>query len=173
VTVPVDAPLPVTLAGTNDTDERVGPVGAGLTWIGAPRVTPPAVPLMSAKVPVPVTGLVVIVKVAEIAPAGTVTVAGTVATAVSVLASVTVVLVETDAASVAVPVEVAPPVTMSGEIVSADIVPLPGSGGGGGGGGGGGEGGGGGGGLTGVQPDSVACTDVAPSLTVTRHVLER
>jgi hypothetical protein len=36
----------------------------------------------------------------------------------------------------------------------------------------GGDGGGGGGWLAGVQPDSVACVEVVPSLTTTRHVGE-
>jgi len=102
VILPVAGPPPPRLEGKNMTDTMEGPVGGGSVVRLAERVTPPAVPLITAN-PVLVVGNVVTVKVALATPAGTVTVAGTVATAVFVLESVTGVSPPVAEASVTVP----------------------------------------------------------------------
>src|SRR5216117_4134702 len=80
VTVPVLPVPPTTLAGLTVTEDKVGAAGTGLTVSTAGRVTPPKVPEIDNAV-VAVTLVVVIEKVALVAPAATVTLAGTVATA--------------------------------------------------------------------------------------------
>ncbi len=110
VTVPVEVFPPVTLDGLRERDFNEG----GFTVRFEDRVTPPYEPEMFTAVE-PDTGVVVIVKVALVAPSGTVTVEGTGATVVLLLDSVT------DAPplgagpfSVTVPVELFPPVTLDG-----------------------------------------------------------
>jgi hypothetical protein len=95
--------------------------GGGLTGLivsVALRVTPLNVPLMIALVAA-VTVVVLIVKLAEVAPAATVTLGGAEAD-VLLLASVTVVAAGAAAFSVTVPWTVLPPITELAASVSAD-----------------------------------------------------
>ena len=86
-----------------------------LTVMNANWLTPPAEPLIETEVPT-ATVFAVIVKVAAVAPSGTVRLAGTVATVVSLLNSVTTVPPAGAARfSVAVPVAVAPLLMSVGE----------------------------------------------------------
>ena len=74
------------------------------------------------------TGWVVMVNVALIAPAGTVTLAGTLATAVSPLDKLTTAPPEgAGALRVTVPVELVPPLTLAGLSVTEEIGPTDGS----------------------------------------------
>src|SRR5439155_1246031 len=96
--------------------------GAAATVSVADRDTPPAVAEMTTLVDA-VTVLVVTVKVALVAPAGTVTLAGTVAAAVLLLASVTTIPpLGAAPLRVTVPCDVPPPVTLVGLSVSVDSV---------------------------------------------------
>lgn len=94
----------------------VGPAGPGLTFRIAYRSSPPAIAWISENVPeLPLTGLVVTVKVALVAPCGTVTLGGTCATVVSRLDSATTTPPAGAAlVSVTVPCEDWPPVTVVG-----------------------------------------------------------
>ena len=122
VTVPVDPAPPVTLVGLTVTEVRLGAAGTGVTVSTAERETPPKVPEIDNAVE-PVTGVVVMVKLALVAPAGTVALAGTPATAVLLLARVTVAPAARAAAlSVIVPVEDAPPATVEGLTASAEML---------------------------------------------------
>lgn len=101
----------------------------GLTVSAADLVTPPRTAEMVAAVAV-VGALVVAVKVALVAPAGTVTLAGTLATAVLLLDSVTTAPpVGAAAVKVTLPWEVPPPVTLVG--FSVKLLRLNAGGGGG------------------------------------------
>jgi len=117
--LPVAGPVPPTLDGKNSIDTIEGPVGGGVVVIVAESVEPPAVPMITEKVPTPLCGCtsVVTVNVALVAPAGMVTVAGTVATVKSVLCNETGVSVPTADAIVEVHVNFVPPTTTLGEIV--------------------------------------------------------
>jgi len=109
VTVPVEMLPPTTLEGLRERDDGV----ARFTVRFEDRVTPPYVPEMLTTVALD-TGMVVIVKVALVAPLATWTFAGTVA-AVLLLSSVTVAPPPgAGPFNVTVPVEVFPPVTLDG-----------------------------------------------------------
>jgi hypothetical protein len=103
---------------------------AGLIVSVALRVTPLSVALIVA-LAVAVTDTVVIVKLAEEAPAGTVIVAGTEAR-VLLLARLTVVAADTVELNVTVPVALFSPVTVLGLNVKPATVTVVGGGGGGG-----------------------------------------
>jgi hypothetical protein len=114
--VPVAVAPAVTVVGLSVTDDSA--ITAGLTVRTAVFVTP----LYAAEivaVAVAVTGCEVIVNVALVAPAGTTTLAGRVAAAVLLLVKVTITPPEgAGALRLAVPVEVAPPVSVEGLIVA-------------------------------------------------------
>jgi hypothetical protein len=116
VTVPVADVPPITLVGLRVSDERVGPGGAGFTLRIANLSIPPAEALICDHVPAPpLTGLVETVNVALEAPAGTVTLGATVATVVSVLERLTTTPpAGAGPASVTVPCDESPPVTVDG-----------------------------------------------------------
>ena len=112
VTVPVEDVPPIGFAGLRPSAVSVG--AGGVTVSEAVRVVPPSVAEMVTEVDA-VTELVLTVKVAVVAPAGTVTLAGTVAMLVLLLESdTTVPPLGADALSVTVPVEELPPVTLVG-----------------------------------------------------------
>ena len=115
VTVPVEGLPPVTLVGLSASEESCGPGGAGFTLIVSHFVIPPDDAVICDQWPWQQTVLVVIVNVALLAPPGTVTLAGTVATVVSWLESETTTPPAGAApASVTVPSESSPPVTVLG-----------------------------------------------------------
>ena len=117
VTVPCEAVPPVTLVGFTDTAESEA---GGDTVNTALRVAPPNVPLTVADVEA-LTGVVLTVNVAVVAPAATVTLAGTVAAAVLLLESdTTAPPLGAAALKVTVPVEEAPPTTLVGLTVTAE-----------------------------------------------------
>ena len=110
VTVPVEEIPPVTLDGLKLRPEGIG----ALTVRFADFVVPLSSPEMLT-VALAVTGVVVTVNVALVAPAATVTFAGTVAAAVLLLVSVTTAPPAGAALfNVTVPVEEVPPVTLVG-----------------------------------------------------------
>lgn len=122
-TVPCDAFAPVTLVGLTDRDDRDaaggGAVG-GVTVSDAVRVAPPYDPVIVTPVDA-ATDSVVIVNVALVLAAATVTLAGAVATPVLLLASVTTAPPDGAAAvSVAVPCDEVPPTTLVGLTDSAE-----------------------------------------------------
>jgi hypothetical protein len=110
VTVPVEEVPPVTLDGL-----RVSEVRAGRSTV---KLAVLVVPLSAAEIVTFVladTGVVVIVNVAVVAPAATVTLEGTVAADVLLLVSVTTVPPDRAAPfKVTVPVEEVPPITLEG-----------------------------------------------------------
>ena len=117
VTVPVELFPPTTDVGFLAMEERVGALTVSVVVIVSPYV-----PDIVTDVLVD-TGLVVIVNVAEVAPAATVTLAGTCATAVLLLWSVTVAPPEGAAPlKVTVPLDVPPPTTEVGLLVIEDKV---------------------------------------------------
>jgi hypothetical protein len=129
VTVPVDPVPPTTLVGLTVTDNSVGAAGTGLTVSTAERETPANVPEIDNAVEA-VTGVVVIVKLALVAPAATVTLAGTVATAVLALLRPTrAPPVGAAAVSVTVPWDELPPTTDVGATLSVDKLAAGGGGG--------------------------------------------
>jgi hypothetical protein len=117
VTVPVEGFPPTTDVGLLEIEENVGALTVSVVVLVKPYVPEIVTEVFAA------TGLVVIVKVADVAPAATVTLGGTCATAVLVLCSVTVVPpVGAAALKVTVPVELAPPTTDVGVLPMEDKV---------------------------------------------------
>ncbi len=113
-TVPVDELPPVTLVGLTVSEDSETGGGGGVTVSVAVRLAPLYVPV-SVTLVLAVTAVVVMLKVALVAPAGTVTVEGTPATAGLLLTSVTTAPPAGAAAvNVAVPVEEAGPTTLVG-----------------------------------------------------------
>ena len=129
VAVPVAEAPPVTVAGFRVIALRLTGGGTGLTVSTAVRVTPPKVPEIDNAV-VAVTLVVVIEKVALVAPAAMVTLAGTVATAVfALLRPTTAPPAGAPAVNVTVPCDELPPTTEVGVTLTEDK--LAGGGGGG------------------------------------------
>jgi hypothetical protein len=113
-TVPVDPLPPVTLVGDTDTDDREAPAGvAALTDRVCVRPKPSRAAVMATLV-AGAEALVVIGKVPLVAPPGRTRLAGTDATDGSLLKSSTVVGSPSAKLSATVPVEDAPPRTVSG-----------------------------------------------------------
>jgi hypothetical protein len=120
VAVPVLVAPPTTLVGLTVSEDRLGGAGTGLTVNTAVRVTPAKVPEIDSTVEA-VTDVVVIVKVALVAPAATVTLAGTAATAeLALLRPTRAPPVGAAAASVAVPCDELPPTTEVGVTLTVD-----------------------------------------------------
>jgi len=114
VTAPVDPVPPTTLVGLTVTEERLGAAATGSTVNTAEREAPPKLPEIVTAVEA-ATDAVVAVKIALVAPAGTVTLAGTPTRVALLLPRLTVAPAAGAAAlSVAVPVEGVPPVTVEG-----------------------------------------------------------
>jgi len=131
VAVPVAEAPPVTVAGFRVIALRLAGGGTGLTVSTAVRVTPPKVPEIDNAV-VAVTLVVVIEKVALVAPAAMVTLAGTVATAVfALLRPTTAPPAGAPAVSVTVPCDELPPTTEVGVTLTEDKLATGGGGGGG------------------------------------------
>jgi hypothetical protein len=120
VTVPVEDVPPMTEVGLSVTLTSV----AGVTVRVAVLVTLPSIPLMVA-ILVFVTGAVVMPKVAEVAPTGTVTDAGTVAQLMLHDNVTTVPLVDAGPLMVTVPVDDVPPTTDVGATPTLTKVGLP------------------------------------------------
>ena len=121
VTVPVEEVPPTTLVGLTVTEDNVGDAGGGFTLSAANRVVLPR--LAESWTVVPALGNVVIVKLALVAPAATVTLAGTVAAPGRLLVRATAVPpVGAVLDSVTVPVEGLPPVTLVGLTLKAESV---------------------------------------------------
>jgi len=120
VTVPVDGLPPTTLDGLTDSADSVGPDGGGgdEPAVMVSSACLPGLPARSAKMFMlncELTGFVTTVKVALVAPAGTVTLDGIVATVVGAgVDSDTTVLPLCGALSVTVPVDGLPPTTLVG-----------------------------------------------------------
>ena len=102
VTVPVLALPPVTLVGLTVNKDKLDAAGGGLTVNTAVRVTPAKVAEIVTGVEA-VTAVVVMVKVALVAPAATVTLAGAAATVALALLRLTTVPVGAAAVKVTVP----------------------------------------------------------------------
>src|SRR5687767_12003713 len=113
VTVPLAVVPPATLEGLMLRDE----INAGTTASGAVLVAPPYEPEMVAEVGVD-TALVLTLKFALVAPAGTVTLAGTVTAALSLDSVTCAPPAGAAAVSVAVPVALPPPLTLGGLTLS-------------------------------------------------------
>jgi hypothetical protein len=129
VTVPCDAVPPTTLVGLTESDDREAGGGGADTVKTALRVAPPDVPLMVADVDA-VTGAVLTVNVALVAPAGTVTLAGTVVALELAESDTDAPLAGAAALNVTVPVEELPPATLVGLSESAESVATGGGAGG-------------------------------------------
>ena len=122
VTVPVLGAPPTTLVGLRITVDNAGVAEVAVTVNAAVRVTPPKLAEID-RVVEAATVLVVIVKVALVAPGETVTLAGTVAAAVLALLRLTMApLAGAAALSVTVPCDVLPPTTDVGVTLRADKV---------------------------------------------------
>jgi hypothetical protein len=122
VTVPVEygAP-PITLVGFSVSEERVGS-GGGVTVSEADLLTPPYDAEMVTVVDA-VTGLVLAVKVAVVAPAGTATLEGTLAAPLLLESATCAPPAGAGLLSVTVPVEdCTPPITLVGFSVSEESV---------------------------------------------------
>jgi hypothetical protein len=121
VTVPIDDVPPATVAGLTVTADSAAVCAAGFTPIAANRIE--STSLAESWTVVPALGKVVIVKVALVAPAGTVTLAGTLAAPGWLLASVTTVPPDGAAlGSVTVPSAELPPATLVGLTLNAESV---------------------------------------------------
>ena len=117
VTVPVELFPPTTDVGLLVTEERVAALTVRVVLLVSPYVPDIVTEVLA------VTGLVVIVNVADVLPAATVTLVGTCAAAVLLLWNVTVAPPEGAAPlKVTVPVDVAPPTTDVGLLVIEDKV---------------------------------------------------
>jgi hypothetical protein len=119
VTVPVDDAPPVTLDGATVSAETLAGGGTAVTVTVAALVVVPCVAVIVAEVDA-VTVLVAMVKVALVAPAGTVTLAGTVATALLLDRVTTRPPLAAALVSVTVPVLPFPPTTLDGLTASAE-----------------------------------------------------
>ena len=129
VTVPVLPVPPTTLVGLTVTEDKLAGGGTGLTVSTAERETALKVPVIDSTVEA-VTDVVVMEKVALVAPAATVTLAGTVATAVlALLRPTTAPPAGAPAVNVTVPCDELPPTTEVGVTLTEDK--LVGGGGGG------------------------------------------
>ena len=129
VTVPVAPAPPATLVGLVVTEDRLGAAGTGLTVSRAVRETPPRVPEIDSAVEA-VTVFVVMLKVALVVPAATVTLAGTTATAVLALLRLTTAPpVGAPPVRVTVPCDELPPTTEVGLTLTADRLTAGGGGG--------------------------------------------
>jgi hypothetical protein len=116
VTVPVDEVPPVTEVGTKLTALSVGAATVNVADLETPKTAPIVTEVLA------VTGVVVIVKVTEVAPAGTLTLDGTCATLVLLLESGTTAPPEgAGPVNFTVPVEEVAPVTVTG----LTVMPLP------------------------------------------------
>jgi len=114
VAVPCDEPPPTTLVGLTDSEASDAVAAGGVTVSDAVRVAPPYDPVIVTPVEA-ATAWVVIVNVALVPPAATVTLTGTAATPVLLLESVTTAPpVGAAAVSVAVPCDEPPPTTLVG-----------------------------------------------------------
>ena len=121
VAVPVDELPPTTLVGLTVTAESVGDGGGGFTPSDANSVVLPSV--AESWTVVVLDGNVVIVKLALVAPAATVTLDGTVAAFGRLLVNVTALPpAGAGLGSVTVPVDGLPPVTLVGLTVNEDRV---------------------------------------------------
>jgi hypothetical protein len=118
VTVPLDELPPTTLLGLTDTDESAALGGGEAPAVISSSACFPGLPARSAKMFMlncELTGLVTMVKVALVAPAGMVTLDGIVATVDGAgVESATTVLPLCGALSVTVPVDGLPPATLVG-----------------------------------------------------------
>src|SRR5437879_7019504 len=131
VTVPVLVVPPTTLVGLTVTEDKLAGGGTGLTVSTAERETALKVPVIDSTVEA-VTDVVVIEKVALVAPAAMVTLAGTVATAVfALLRPTTAPPAGAPAVSVTVPCDELPPTTEVGVTLTEDKLATGGGGGGG------------------------------------------
>ena len=120
-TVPVTGVPPITELSPRVTLVTAGPVAAGVTESVKARLAVPCVARMIVDWLV-VTGDVVMVNDAVLAPGATVTPAGTLAIALSLLNDTVMPLPVAGAVSVTVPVAEEPPVTDSGEMLRFDKV---------------------------------------------------
>ena len=114
ITVPVEVAPPVTLFGLNETPETAG--GFTIRIVAAVRFNVPEIVTGVGEL----TGIVVTVNVAVVAPAATVTLAGT-STAALLLESVTVCEDDIALLIVTVPIEEVPPVAPAGLILTEAI----------------------------------------------------
>ncbi len=129
VTVPVAPAPPTTLVGLTVTVDKLGAAGTGLTVSTAVRVTPAKVPEIDSAVEA-VTDVVVMEKVALVAPAKTVTLAGTVAAAeLALIRPTTAPPVGAPLVNVTVPCDELPPTTEVGVTLRVDKLAAGGGGG--------------------------------------------
>src|SRR5262245_55836184 len=124
-TVPVALVPPGTLVGLTETDcSKGGALGSGPRLTKKDLVTPPAVAVIFAPVAT-VTGLVVIVKLLALFPAGIETLAGTWTAALSVLSATEAPPAAAGMTSWTVPTSELPPMADEGFTPSANSVGVP------------------------------------------------